>query len=1056
MIDINKLTPKDIEEKLPQIDGITKTIAQKVAAYAAKKRASGKIAFESKEELNKVLKSAKLNSRYMPGVMDTIAIVGAGIEPIGIHAIERLLPNFSYDKLVLEMQIELPASLRKFKKPEEVEIIKPDSETQQIKPNKDLALNTRLCEISNLPEKREEPIKTYNLLLSNIDLDDFNGGAPLDSYQRASLNGVDFSDAIGDYIQSYGENRYQYLRPFLSNSLQGDIGDSYTYETYYNYIVEKGKNVFLYEGASGVLRDFRNQYFGWGTANNLSLYTIDEIHIAIRNIPDVFSQIKERLRVEIFSNLRILEQELVSIIEPAIGERLAIVDYILDKTSGFASQDEKSHFSWYKVRYQNQGARERLFTENLYIDDTFNDTFLSKKMDEGFEIDELNGIDSSKIFRKLYFIKNSYVRYEQEFGTKWNSRGVLSNYNNRSFIVESFKVREKFLPFLFKLRAELINSNDLSGEYAHYLDRRNQLSKKIEELTRIHNLLTDGSDLINENIISKILNELSASMSLKLYVPDFLSHAVMLKDANKNIVLVTPPDNRLHNLLDYAPNMGIVTEFSLEILHQKFGFGKHLYSESLFPGEEVTLEVSSKSKKEVEVTTTSSEKIFEEANEKTSSDFQEEVNKELNDSYNKNLTSSESVNLSASGGVFGISLSAGYNNQSSSSESINNAAKKVNNVTNKLAKELSDQRQVTFEKSTTEKSIYSSEEENKSTRKFVNINKERTLTFNFFQITREYQSTLYLEDIELLYSTGKFNFATIFINVEDIYDLTNQEYVASISGLKQFLNEVSANTVQTVRHLIDSKTIRKLPSEFSDNFEKGAVMIVYSPPYSQTIPLSQANYFLANTFKPGSKTQKELNNLIWKFIGNGSVSPDGIGVGAFPFSWDDYESDESIEWPVTQRNASPFAKIATHKVVADKIKVVIDKKESEFELPNLDLCFNKVRHFRTRYVSTAENRNSLPLAVMQKNYVINTNGVYCENMLGKCGALEEFATTHRKLDVEAKQLEVKKTELMLPPSIENYTKDGEIDFDTYSKAVEQYEKIVKAWNVQKPIENTES
>ena len=1055
MIDINKLTPKDIEEKLPQIDGITKTIAQKVAAHAALKRANGKSAFESKEELNKVLKSAKLNSRYMPGVMDTIIIVGAEMEPIGKQVIERLLPGFSYDKLVPEMQIELPASLRKFKKPEEVEIIKPDSETQQIKPNKDLALNTRLCEISNLPEKREEPIKSYNLLLSNINLDDFNGGAPLDNYERVNLNGVDFGLAISDYIEFYGEKRYQYLQSFSGNQLNGDIGDNFSFDSYFKYIIEKGSFYFLYaQTSSNALKEFRKQYLGWGSASNSSHYTVDEIHIAIRTIPEVFEGIKEKLRSEIFPILRTFDSELSSIMPPNANEKLTIVNNILDRINGFASENETTHFTWYKVRYQDNGQSEQLYPDNIFIEDTFNDNFLSLKTEEGFEIDELNDMDRSEIFRKLQLIKNRFQTYENKFGPGWNIKNILSNYNNRTFKVESFKVRKKFIPFLYKLRTELINSSESNNEeYIQYHTRKTQLISKLNSLTDIYNLV--GADLVTENIVTKIIADLSTTVLQKKYVSDFLSHAVMLADANKNIVLVTPPDSRLHNLLDYAPNMGIVTEFSLEIMHQKFGFGKHLYSESLFPGEEVTLEVSSKSKKEVEVTTTSSEKIFEQANEKTSSDFQEQVSKELNDSFNKNLTSNESLNLSASAGFLGISLSAGYNYQTSSSETINSAAKKVNNVTNKLAKELSDQRQVTFEKSTTEKSVYSSEEENKSTRKFVNINKERTLTFNFFQITREYQSTLYLEDIELLYSTGKFSFATIFINVEDIYDLTNQEYVASISGLKQFLNKVAANTVQTVQHLIDNKTIRKLPSEFSDNFEKGAVMIVYSPPYSQTIPLSQANYFLANTFKPGSTTQKELNNLIWKFIGNGSVSPDGIGVGAFPYSWDDYESDESIEWPETQRNASPFAKISAHKVVADKIKVVMDKKESEFELPNLDLCFNKVRHFRTRYVSTAENRNSLPLAVMQKNYVINTNGVYCENMLGNCGALEKFATDHRELDVKAKELEVEKSRRMLPPRREDFATDTEAGFEAYAKAVEQYEKIVKAWNVQKPTENTE-
>lgn len=1038
MIDINKLTPKDIEEKLPQIDGITKTIAQKVAAYAAKKRASGKIAFESKEELNKVLKSAKLNSRYMPGVMDTIAIVGAGIEPIGKQVIERLLPNFSYDKLVLEMQIELPASLRKFKKPEEVEIIKPDSETQQIKPNKDLALNTSLCEISNLPEKREEPIKTYNLLLSNINLDDFNGGAPLDNYERLNLNGVNFKNAINNYVNQYGEDRFRFKRN-LDNQVSLSIPSADKVSELLEYLTNKGLYYLLYHTTSSPeLQNFRMKYLGWDTQFTNSLYSIDEIEMKLRSSASIANEIKLKLLEEI-ERKRTETQSLATNDMPF--KELDTVDYINRKLQSSESADAVTDiFSQITIQPNSTPT-----TKTYPVLEDFPIEYYINKLSTGIEHSEIVSISA-----KLEKLKDFFKSMDDEFGAEWN----IPSSNFKTFNNKIFKVKGFYAPIGFKEFAQKIKD-----EFYRYATTHTHLFSRSEAITTGEvgvlmgnlDIVKDqlNSGVVVDNIISSVVYHLRNSLSVVKHVPDFLSHAVMLKDSNKDIFLVTPPENRLRldNLLDYAPNMGIVTEFSLEILHQKFGFGKHLYSESLFPGEEVTLEVSSKSKKEVEVTTTSSEKIFEEANEKTSSDFQEEVNKELNDSYNKNLTSSESVNLSASGGVFGISLSAGYNNQSSSSETINNAAKKVNNVTNKLAKELSDQRQVTFEKSTTEKSIYSSEEENKSTRKFVNINKERTLTFNFFQITREYQSTLYLEDIELLYSTGKFNFATIFINVEDIYDLTNQENVASISELKQFLNKVSANTVQTVQHLIDSKTIRKLPSEFSDNFEKGAVMIVYSPPYSQTIPLSQANYFLANTFKPSSKTQKELNNLIWKFIGNGSVSPDGIGVGAFPFSWDDYESDESIEWPETQRNAAPSAEISTHKVVADKIKVVIDKKKSEFELPNLDLCFNKVRHFRTRYVLTAENRNSLPLAVMQKNYVINTNGVYCENMLGNCGALELYATEHRDIDVQKSRVYLEQERAKIPPSLSDFkSPDGTFDIDSYNVAVQNFCMIQKALN----------
>lgn len=54
---------------------------------------------------------------------------------------------------------------------------------------------------------------------------------------------------------------------------------------------------------------------------------------------------------------------------------------------------------------------------------------------------------------------------------------------------------------------------------------------------------------------------------------------------------------------------------------------------------------------------------------------------------------------------------------------------------------------------------------------------------------------------------------------------------------------------------------------------------------------------------------------------------------------------------------------------------------------------------------------SLPRTLLREDLVINTNGVYCDAMIGQCSALDEYLAKHRDLDLLEKKIAVGNKEL---------------------------------------------
>lgn len=95
-------------------------------------------------------------------------------------------------------------------------------------------------------------------------------------------------------------------------------------------------------------------------------------------------------------------------------------------------------------------------------------------------------------------------------------------------------------------------------------------------------------------------------------------------------------------------------------------------------------------------------------------------------------------------------------------------------------------------------------------------------------------------------------------------------------------------------------------------------------------------------------------------------------------------------------------------VVADRVTVsrVGAAPEEPFYLPNLDLRY-RLRDgvAPTRYVAPRYDPYALPRLMSAEERVVNTNGVFCEAMVGRCTALEDYLQRHRDLDLLDKRIQ---------------------------------------------------
>ncbi len=431
----------------------------------------------------------------------------------------------------------------------------------------------------------------------------------------------------------------------------------------------------------------------------------------------------------------------------------------------------------------------------------------------------------------------------------------------------------------------------------------------------------------------------------------------------------------------HHPTLYLGEEYSVGIYHRAYGIGANIYSLSLLPEEEQTIVMKSFKGTKTKVSESTAENIFEEQTSETASDFASEVANE----NQLESTGQEQFNIagkaSASYLFASMSIDSSYGAQSSSRD----FAKNTSSVTNRLANKASSKRTVTIDTKRTRETETELHSELSTERKIRNPNLGHTVTFNWFQMTRKYDQVISLEDAKLVYTSGKHN-------IIRVYKKGRMPNLGPRAGLSPGM-------------------IAEMPEDVARRLPPNAAIVVVSEPYTEIIPMAGANAFLARTFTPAKAVV--LNARLWQVLGYGAQAPEGLGIVAFP----GYRGTASAQDPhVPLYNPNPHhagdpADPAT--VAADEVVVrPVGGQNVRVYLPNLDLRY-KVKDglVPARYVADPHNTYSLPRVMSIEERVVNTNGVFCDAMVGRCSALEDYLQRHRDLDLLEKKVQVGQQEI---------------------------------------------
>ncbi len=241
------------------------------------------------------------------------------------------------------------------------------------------------------------------------------------------------------------------------------------------------------------------------------------------------------------------------------------------------------------------------------------------------------------------------------------------------------------------------------------------------------------------------------------------------------------------------PGLYVVQRFRLATYARGFGLGDHIYSFTLFPDEEVEIEIKTwKSREQIDKTGSS---IFDGQSETAESEFEDAVQQENARTSKRDKSFEAHVEASgeASWGVGSASIQAGA--KTSSAESTEQFAKNVSSSTQKIANKANRERRVEVTQSSEVKTIEG--EETRTRRKIRNVNKCNTLNFNYFQLVRKYETRLELYDVKVRFSSGR-----PYFDDED----STWHYEAEEVSLFE-LGALLARTVVAARHTAVRSTI---------------------------------------------------------------------------------------------------------------------------------------------------------------------------------------------------------------------------------------------------------
>lgn len=446
-----------------------------------------------------------------------------------------------------------------------------------------------------------------------------------------------------------------------------------------------------------------------------------------------------------------------------------------------------------------------------------------------------------------------------------------------------------------------------------------------------------------------------------------------------------------------------------------YGLGELLYTMSLLPNEETTLEVKSWETSKVQQDTE------EEIEEKNVSDIQ------TTSSAMKQATSGADTKTNAY-----VDAEAGYSGWGFSASVKAGLSKEVNTSQKKHAEQKAErtQRSVNEYKTARKLKIALSREEgsaSKTTRKIKNINQAHTLNVNFYEVLQEYEVSidLYEKTFALLGARPILDKRTEYL----IWWQEEPEYMTlghllrfskSSSWIQAFIDYYGSSPIKVLFDLwsaalwstpmipvaLQETSDFSLDDEYRTNF-RNAILQYIRPLQGWLAPDETGNLRWAYEVIPG--LEKPFMNYLSQYI-----SP------AEELAWGDYEADlqegeisDHLQEAIKDKFGPFLGKPTLQKIDGEPrwlLNTVLEADGSTQQLTALEKRGISIIVFH----GLADEFEKIELGRQSEwRSTIPTQGIHADLALGVCSGVEDYFAIQRQFDLELKKLEIEKLKLEL-------------------------------------------
>lgn len=410
----------------------------------------------------------------------------------------------------------------------------------------------------------------------------------------------------------------------------------------------------------------------------------------------------------------------------------------------------------------------------------------------------------------------------------------------------------------------------------------------------------------------------------------------------------TPWDVDSHPVFTYS--LALLLRYRQNWVPKGYGLGEIIYSISLLPNEETTLEVKTW---ETGKTSTEAGDDIESRNVSDVSAEQSDVSEIVDE-----MKSKENFHADAKGDVswgFGsASASTGYaseaedHHKATSGQQRKAAQKAVNERTQKRSLRMAASRETG--------------REDKTTRKIKNINQTHTLNVNFYQLLKQFEVSLELYEVNLVLLGQPFVRTEFRPSYEQFSCHVNQSLLTySLTGDPLRFRQLMLQNTMPLQELSEEPILFQSPCplyryafQINAGKERNLLYSLWGIPIPPVRPNSTTPALHMRVIKPGVRVAKTDGGA---FV-----------AGVTHFLYD----------------VKPSA-------AAAKVKSTIDRILGDLEA---------MRGGHLGTIKGSEWVATLP-----------THGVYAETMLGRCSGGEDYIEISRQYDLDAKRLEIEKLKL---------------------------------------------